>query len=246
MGWVNPQRVRQVRPGIMIAKCSAAFCGNSHDAFGECGGSCRIIEFKYNASPRGYCEIKTMRHAYLPSLSADDYLSGELKSDIRHEYIDGEVYAMAGAGEAHNLIAGNVFSRLRGLMRGGPCRVFISDMKVRVAAWNAFYYPDVLVVCDAADTQPYFKESPCLIVEVLSTSTEAIDRREKLLAYRTLASLREYVLIAQDKRQVEVHRRDEDGAWRLETLEEGDPLHLECVGAVLSLDEVYEDVSLGE
>lgn len=183
-----------------------------------------------------------MHHARLTSLSADGYLEGELKSDIRHEYVDGEVYAMAGAGEAHNLIAGNVFSRLRGAARGGPCRVFISDMKVRVAEWNAFYYPDILVVCDSSDTHTYFKESPCLIVEVLSPSTEAIDRREKLLAYRTLDSLREYVLIAQDKRRIEVYRRGDDGAWSLETLTEGDPLHLECIAATLSLDEVYEDV----
>lgn len=183
-----------------------------------------------------------MQHAYQPRLSADAYLSGELKSDIRHEYVDGEVYAMAGAGESHNLIALNVAARLRGLVRGGPCRVFISDMKLRVAAWNAFYYPDVMVVCDAADAQAYYKESPSLIVEVLSNSTESIDRREKLLTYRTLASLREYVLIAQDRRRVEVHRRADDGLWQLETLEEGDRLHLECVGATLSLDEVYEDV----
>ena len=184
-----------------------------------------------------------MQHAYQPRLSADAYLSGETDSDIRHEYVDGEVYAMAGAGEVHNLIALNVASRLRGLVRGGPCRVFISDMKLRVAAWNAFYYPDVMVVCDASDTQTYYKESPSLIVEVLSNSTASIDRREKLLAYRTLASLREYVLIAQDKRQVEVHRRADDGSWHLETLREGDPLHLECVGATLSLDEVYEDIN---
>ncbi len=184
-----------------------------------------------------------MQHASLKSLSVDDYLESEPKSDIRHEYVNGEVYAMAGAGEAHNLIAGNVFSRLRGAVRGGPCRVFISDMKVRVAEWNAFYYPDILVVCDSSDTQSYFKERPCLIVEVLSPSTEGIDRREKLLAYRTLESLREYVLIAQDKRQVEVYRRAVDGTWSLETLTDGDPLHLECAGATLSLDEVYEDVS---
>lgn len=186
-----------------------------------------------------------MRHAPLPSLSVDEYLAGEPVSEIRHEYVDGEVYAMAGAGEAHNLIALNVASWLRGSVRGGPCRVFISDMKLRVAEWNAFYYPDILVACDPSDTQPYFKESPCLIVEVLSPSTEAIDRREKLLAYRTLESLREYVLIAQDKRQAEVYRRAADGAWSLEILTEGDPLHLECVGAILSLDEVYEDVPPG-
>lgn len=183
-----------------------------------------------------------MRQARLPSLNADDYLQGELKSDIRHEFVNGEVYAMAGAGEAHNLIAGNVFSRLRGAARGGACRVFVSDMKVRVAAWNAFYYPDILLTCDPSDTQSYFKEHPCLIVEVLSPSTEGIDRREKMLAYRTLPSLREYVLVAQDARLVEVYRCGEDGAWSVETLGEGDLLRLECAGVTMTLDEVYEDV----
>lgn len=183
-----------------------------------------------------------MPQVRLSSLNADDYLKGELKSDIRHEFVNGEVYAMAGAGEAHNLIAGNVFSRLHGAARGGPCRVFISDMKVRVAAWNAFYYPDILLTCDPSDTQSYFKERPCLIVEVLSPSTEGIDRREKMLAYRTLPSLREYVLISCDKRLIEVYWCGEGEAWSVETLEEGDLLHLECVGATMTLDEVYEDV----
>ncbi len=204
-----------------------------------------------------------MHQARLARLSPDSYLEGELGSDIRHEYVDGEVFAMAGAGEAHNLIAMNVASGLRGAARGGPCRIFISDMKVRVAAWNAFYYPDILATCDPSDTQTYFKEHPCLIVEVLSPSTERTDRRdtrkghhrhckpvnrqhwrEKLLAYRMLESLREYVLISQDQRRVEVYRRAEDGAWSLETLSDGDALRLECVNATLTLDEVYEDVSL--
>lgn len=184
-----------------------------------------------------------MQHAYKPILDADTYLSGEVDGDIRHEFVDGEVYAMAGAGHAHNLIALNVAARLRGLARGGPCRVFISDMKVRVAQWNAFYYPDVMVVCNPADAQTYYKESPSLIVEVSSPSTESIDRREKLLAYRTLASLREYVLIAQDKRQADLWRRADDGSWQLQTLAAGDVLQLETLGASLSLDEIYEDVS---
>ncbi len=183
-----------------------------------------------------------MRQARLPSLNADAYLAGELKSDIRHEFVNGEVYAMAGAGEAHNLIAGNVFTRLRGAARGGSCRVFISDMKVRVAAWNAFYYPDIVLTCDPSDTEPYFKEHPCMIVEVLSPSTEGTDRREKMLAYRTLPSLREYVLISQDKRLIEVYRCDNDGAWSVASLGEGDLLRLECAGVSMTLDEVYEDV----
>ncbi|APW46188.1 Uma2 family endonuclease [Rhodoferax antarcticus] len=186
-----------------------------------------------------------MQHAFKPRLTADDYLSGELTSDIRHEYVDGEVYAMAGAGEAHNLIALNVASFLRSHARGGPCRVFISDMKLHVATWKAFYYPDVMVVCDPDDAQTYYKQSPSLVVEVLSPSTESIDRREKMLAYRTLPSLREYLLIAQDKRQLELYRRADDGDWLVAVRAETGAVQLDSVNASLALDEVYEDVNLG-
>ena len=186
-----------------------------------------------------------MQHAFKPRLTAEDYLSGELTSDIRHEYVDGEVYAMAGAGEAHNLIALNVASFLRSHARGGPCRVFISDMKLHVATWKAFYYPDVMVVCDPDDAQTYYKQSPSLVVEVLSPSTESIDRREKMLAYRTLPSLREYLLIAQDKRQLELYRRADDGDWLVAVRAETGAVQLDSVNASLALDEVYEDVNLG-
>lgn len=179
--------------------------------------------------------------ALKPALTAADYLAGEQISNSRHEFVDGHVYAMAGAGESHNLIALNVASKLRNQVRGGPCRVFISDMKLNVAEWNAFYYPDVMVVCDAGDDQPYFKQHPCLVVEVLSLSTESADRREKLLAYRTLASLRDYVLISQDKRRVELYRRAPDGGWATAVVETGD-IDLECVHASLTLDEIYEDI----
>jgi len=183
-----------------------------------------------------------MQIAFRPRLSADKYLAGELTSDTRHEYVDGEVYAMAGASESHNLIAGNVSAKLRSLVRGGPYRVFISDMKLHVAEWNAFYYPDVMVVCDAADDQTYCKQDPCLVIEVLSPSTESTDRREKMLAYRTLPSLREYLLIAQDKRRVELYRRADNGRWRAAQECESGDMALACVNARLSLDAVYEDV----
>lgn len=190
--------------------------------------------------------MTAMHHVYQPRFTAADYLEGEAHSTVRHEFVDGEVYAMAGAGEAHNLIALNVAARLRSAVRGGPCRVFISDMKLHVAAWNAFYYPDVMVVCSPTDNHTHYKESPSVIVEVLSDSTAGIDQREKLLAYRTLASLREYVLIAQDKRQIDVYRRAPDGAWLLETLgkDDADVLQLESVGVGvgMSMAEVYEDV----
>ena len=183
-----------------------------------------------------------MSKAKLSRLNEQDYLQGELTSELRHEYVDGEIYAMAGAGEAHNLIAGNIFAKLHNFVRGGPCRVFISDMKLHVQTWKAYYYPDILVTCDPADSQSHFKEHPSLVVEVLSPGTESTDRREKMLAYRTLPSLKEYVLVATDKRQIEIYRRVEQDEWQLAVISPTEPLTLESIGASLLLAEVYEDV----
>ena len=185
-----------------------------------------------------------MNKPMLSRLSTQDYLRGELDSEIRHEYVDGEVYAMAGAGEAHNLIAGNVFAKLRDFARGGPCRVFISDMKLHVRTWKAYYYPDVLVTCDPSDNHTHFKERPSLVAEVLSPGTERTDRREKMLAYSTLSTLKEYVLIATDKRQVEIYRRDKDDEWQLAVISPDEPLTFASLGASFTLDEIYEDVKL--
>ncbi len=177
-------------------------------------------------------------------LTEADYLLGELVSEIRHEYVDGEVFAMAGAGEAHNLISLNIAARLRGLVRGGPCRVYISDMKLRVKTWKAYYYPDVMVTCDPTDSEANYKERPSLVVEVLSPSTERTDRREKMLAYRTLTDLREYLLVATDKQHVELYRRDAQDEWQLTNLNPADGIHLESLGYDLSLNDIYEDVKL--
>lgn len=186
-----------------------------------------------------------MSNPMLSRLSEQEYLHGELSSEVRHEYVDGEVYAMAGAGEAHNLISLNIASKLREFVRGGPCRVFISDMKLHVRTWKAYYYPDIMVTCDSADSQSHFKELPSLVVEVLSPSTESTDRREKMLACRTLSSLREYLLVASEKRQVELYRRDERAEWQLAAVSQEEPLMLESVGRSLTLDEIYEDVKPG-
>jgi Uma2 family endonuclease len=179
------------------------------------------------------------------AVSVADYLHGEQESQIRQEYVAGRVFAMAGAGEAHNRIAGNLFFHLRAATRGTPCGVFISDMKVRVAAHDAFYYPDVLLTCDPTDREPLYKTAPCLIAEVLSPSTEVIDRREKLLAYRALTTLRYYLLVAQDRRLVELYRREADGGWRYEVSEDGE-LASDCGGLSLrmTLADIYEDVVL--
>lgn len=185
-----------------------------------------------------------MSNLQLSKLSEQDYLQGELAGEIRHEYVGGEAYAMAGAGEAHNLIALNIASKLRDFVRGGPCRVFISDMKLHVQTWKAYYYPDILVTCDPTDSHSHFKERPSLLVEVLSPGTESTDRREKMLAYQTLYSLREYVLVATDKRHVERYRRDERDEWQLAAASQDEPLRLDSLGASLTLDEIYEDVRL--
>lgn len=180
------------------------------------------------------------------TISIQEYLDGEQKSDIRHEYLAGRVYAMAGAGEKHNRISLNIAFHLRAAARGKGCGVFISDMKVRAEQNDAFYYPDVMVTCDPQDSESLHKRLPCLIVEVLSPATEAIDRREKLLAYRTLPSLRYYLLVAQDQRSLEIHQRGDDGKWHFRIMENEGEIAIACERLVanFSLDDVYEDVQL--
>ena len=176
------------------------------------------------------------------SISADDYLAGEIHSPIRHEYVAGEVFAMAGATEEHATIALNFAALLRNQVRGGPCRVYIADMKLRVEAADAFFYPDVFVTCDPRDTtEPLAKRHPSLICEVLSESTEAYDRGGKFAAYRTLDSLSEYLLIDSRRRSVEVFRR-QPGGWLLAPVAPDGALELKCLDFRCAVDALYEDV----
>jgi len=179
-----------------------------------------------------------------PPLTKEAYLALEQTSLERHEYVAGQVYAMAGGSEEHDLIAGNFYTRLRAHLRGSDCRVFSGNMKIHIAALDIFYYPDVSVTCDPADTERYFKEHPKLLVEVLSPGTERIDRNEKLMNYRQLSSLEEYVLVSQTAAVVEVYRRDGAGNWVSETIKANDSLTLESVGLTLTMAEVYEEVAV--
>jgi Uma2 family endonuclease len=176
-------------------------------------------------------------------ISVADYLAGELISDIKYEYVNGEVYAMAGAKRAHNIISTNLVALLHPHLRGTPCRVFNSDMKVGVltATDDIFYYPDVQVSCEKNGNEHYNAE-PKLIIEVLSDSTERKDRVEKFYTYRKLASLEEYVLVAQDCLRVEIYRRR--NGWDLELLGEGKSFQLESVELNLTVADVYQDVEL--
>lgn len=184
-----------------------------------------------------------MKHAVLPHLSVADYLAKEERSALRHEYVNGQVYAMTGASKSHNTIVLNIAARVRPALRGVPRRVFMTDMKVHVEQHNLFYYPDVVVSCDSRDTDlrkdTLFLHAPCLIIEVLSPATETIDRREKLLAYRTLESLREYVLVSQDTPEVEVYRRAVGGEWSVDKLGKEDSLEFSSIPLTLTWDEIY-------
>ena len=173
----------------------------------------------------------------------ETYLEWEARQSVKHEYLAGETFAMAGARDAHVTVAGNVFALLRAHNRNTPCRTYIADMKLEVAAAEAFFYPDVFVTCDPRDlASENWKSHARLVVEVLSASTEAFDRGRKFQCYRLLDSLQEYVLIDIGARVVEVFRRDPSGHWVLW------PYAGEAVAEFASLDfraplaDVFEDV----
>jgi len=179
-----------------------------------------------------------------PKFGAEDYLAWEANQPVKHEYFAGEVYAMAGGSDAHVTASGNLYVALRTHLRGTPCRTYIADMKLRVAAADAYFYPDVFVTCSAADAQqPLEKAEPVLVAEVLSPSTEAFDRGGKFAAYRSLPSLQEYLLIDPDRRSVEVYRRDASGHWVLYPYSGDEVLELASVHLSLPLAQVFEDVA---
>ncbi|GAX37506.1 Uma2 family endonuclease [Nodularia sp. NIES-3585] len=178
------------------------------------------------------------------SVTPEEYLQMEEQSDIKHEYIDGYIYAMAGALDSHVTIAGNLFALLRNHVRGTGCRVYIADMKARIESLNRFYYPDVMVTCDQTDQEtPAYKRFSTLIVEVLSDSTEAFDRGDKFADYQLLETLEEYVLINTKRQRVECFRRHHQGLWVLQSYTtEQKSFRLNSINFEATMAELYEDV----
>jgi Uma2 family endonuclease len=185
-----------------------------------------------------------MSFALQKLLSEEEYLAAEEKSPVKREFVAGRVYAMAGASERHNLLAGNLFAAVHRAC-GGNCRPFFADMRLRLDGGGIYYYPDLMIVCDPGDDDPYFKTSPCMIAEVLSPETESTDRREKLVAYQKLPSLREYLLVAQDQVRVEVFHRVTLREWGLTTLGRADTLELKCIPLRLPVTDLYRGVDSG-
>lgn len=176
-------------------------------------------------------------------MSPAEFLAWELEQPGRHEFVDGEVFAMAGADDRHVTASGNMYMALRRHLMGSPCRTYMSDMRVNVAASGSYFYPDVVVTCSAADKwNKRVKSEPTLVVEVLSPSTEAFDRGLKFAQYRSLPSLREYVVVDVDTRVVEVYRVNADGLWVLHTFTKGAAVQLASVALDLPADQLFAEV----
>ncbi|GAB4297568.1 MAG: Uma2 family endonuclease [Oscillatoriaceae cyanobacterium] len=181
-----------------------------------------------------------------PSLTPEEYLELEAESLIKHEYIDGEVYAMAGTTDTHNTIALNLATIIRRHLRGTDCRVYFADIKAQIEQRNCFYYPDLLVTCDPQDRETStYKRFPKLIIEVLSKKTEGFDRGDKFNDYQTLESLEEYVLVNTKHQRVEIFRRNQQGLWLYQSYGPTDGnMKLQSIDLDLAFEEIYEDVSL--
>lgn len=179
-------------------------------------------------------------------VSVEEYLAGERNSTVKHEYLGGMVYAMAGGSNRHNTIAGNVFAALHRLLRGKKCRPFNSDTKIRVrlpTQWR-FYYPDASVVCRPNPPDDSFQDEPVVIVEVMSEATRRIDEGEKKDAYLSIPSLSAYVLLEQDTPAAIVYHRTEQGFRREVYRGPTVSIALSEVDVELPLADVYDGVEL--
>lgn len=171
-------------------------------------------------------------------MSVEAYLESERVAEVRHEFLGGQVYAMSGGSQRHNLITGDVFAQIKEHLRGEPCRAFINDMKVHITPGenDYFYYPDIAVTCDPRDREhSHYIRHPKLLIEVLSPGTARIDRREKLFAYMQIDALEEYVILEQDFPEARIHRSGEK--WKAQVVTER--LHLRSIDLTIDLGQLF-------
>lgn len=179
------------------------------------------------------------------SISVADYLAMERAANEKHALWDGEVFAMAGASPSHNLLVAAVLGELGVRLRGRPCRPYASDQRVRIPGGKRYVYPDASVVCAPRELDPIDDATivnPRLVVEVLSPSTEAFDRGEKFIAYRTIPSLTDYLLLAQDKPLAEHYAREPDGSWRLRASDLEGSVLLASIDVEIAVRDLYDGV----
>ena len=180
-----------------------------------------------------------------PPFNFDSYMAWEAEQPERHEWVDGEVFAMTGARDAHNRISLNIAATLKAALRGTPCRTYMSDMKLHSDVADASFYPDVLVTCDPRDKSPeadLVKHHAKLVVEVISASTGAYDRGRKFEIYRSMPTVEEVLFVEQTRMQVDLFRRNAEGRWELYPSSAGEVVQLSSLGLDLRVADVYEDV----
>lgn len=187
-----------------------------------------------------------MQSAERLRFSAEEFLAWEETQGEKHEYVAGEVFAMVGARQNHAVVSGNIFAGLKQRLRGTPCRAYVSELKSKVEAADAFFYPDVMVSCHPDDLgNQQFISNPSLIVEVLSDATANYDRGGKFVAHRKLASLQEYLIVDIEARRVECFRRTADNDWLLHDYVGEAECALTSLGLSLPMAEILEDLDQG-
>ena len=179
-------------------------------------------------------------------ISPEQYLAEEALSEERNEYFDGLIYAMSGGTVAHSTLVLNFYAALRPHLKASPCRAHVTDMRLRVATANCYFYPDLLVHCDVVEAKTTTLESAKVIVEVLSPSTSSYDQGRKFNVYRQLESLQEYVLVESTERNVRVLRRGENGDWILHSFVGQEAIYLPSIDFSVSLTDLYDDTGIEE
>ena len=182
-----------------------------------------------------------------PKLTPEEYFVWEEKQLLRHEYLNGEVYAMSGRTQNHGRIASNIIFIVKGHLRGGGCQVGNSNCRVNILETNDYVYPDVSVTCDERDrTASQAIQYPCLIVEVLSPSTASYDRGDKFRLYRRNPRLQDYVLVDAEKIAIDLYRKNDRGNWEIFNYQSGDNIELRSINLSFPIESVYEDIVFEE
>ncbi len=184
-----------------------------------------------------------LAHTLIPYLSEQDYLAMEMSSQERHEYVSGCIFAMTGASRAHNQIGINLASFFHAHVKNTPCRVYMSDVKLKIASRSSYYYPDVMLGCSRYETDAYAVTEPCLLIEILSPVTSVIDEREKLVAYQSIPSVQEYCLVAQDQCSVKKYTRQQNQHdWCLDYYGKESVVPFVCVDVAINMADIYAGV----
>jgi Uma2 family endonuclease len=184
---------------------------------------------------------------HFPRFTPEEYFAWEERQLERHEYIDGEIYPMSGGTINHGDIAGNILTLFKTHMRGRGCKTLNSDCRVKILEMDKYIYPDTSVTCDERDkTTTQYITYPCLIVEVLSSSTEAYDRGNKFKMYRRNPSLQEYVLVSAETIEIELFRKTDSDLWQIINYQTGDVVELKSIDLTFPIEQIYEDIVLAE